>query len=106
MHPGRAATPARAHPARASSGTRTRTEERAFDLIFTRVVASKNMATEPDSSQYLRKLCLRDGRTELRACYPSDICNILISIGKYEDRPPCMSKTDLERAAGLYFAKT
>ena len=81
-------------------------DERAFDLIFTRVVSSKNLATEPDSSQYLRKLCLRDGRTELRACYPSDICNILISIGKYEDRPPRMSKTDLERAAGLYFAKT
>ncbi|MDQ2950173.1 MAG: AAA family ATPase [Acidobacteriota bacterium] len=81
-------------------------DERAFDQIFTRVVASKSLATEPDSAQYLRKLCLRDGRTELRACYPSDICNILISIGKYEDRPPRLSKTDLERAASLYFAKT
>ena len=74
--------------------------------FFTRVVANKDLATEPDSAQYLRKLCLRDGRTELRACYPSDICNILISIGKYEDRPPRLSKADLERAASLYFAKT
>ena len=37
---------------------------------------------EPDSAEYLRKLCLREGRTELRACYPADICNILTSIGK------------------------
>ena len=80
-------------------------DERAFDLIFTRVVASKSLAAEPDTAQYLRKLCLADGRTELRACYPSDICNILISIGKYEDRAPRLSKSDLDRAAGLYFAK-
>ena len=57
------------------------------------------------SAEYLRKLCLREGRTELRACYPSDICNILVSIGKYEGRPPYISKTELERAAALYFAK-
>jgi hypothetical protein len=81
-------------------------DERAFDQIFTRVVAMKSLATEPDTAQYLRKLCLSDGRSELRACYPSDICNILISIGKYEDRPPRMSKADLDRAANLYFAKT
>ena len=60
---------------------------------------------EPDSAEYMRKLCLREGRTELRACHPSDICNILVSIGKYEGRPPLMSKTELERAASLYFAK-
>ncbi|MGI8746116.1 MAG: AAA family ATPase [Bryobacteraceae bacterium] len=81
-------------------------DERSFDQIFSRVVASKNLPAEPDTGQYMRKLCLRDGRTELRACYPSDICNILISIGKYENRPPRLSKTDLERAAALYFAKS
>jgi hypothetical protein len=37
--------------------------------------------------------------------YPADICNILTSIGKYEGRPPYMSKSELERAAALYFAK-
>ena len=48
---------------------------------------------------------LREGRTELRACYPSDICNILTSIGRYEGRPPLMTKPDLERATSLYFAR-
>src|SRR5260370_34790967 len=80
-------------------------DEKSFDQIFHRVVASFNIPSEPDSAEYLRKLCLREGRTELRACYPADICNILTSIGKYEQRPPYMTKVELERAAALYFAK-
>lgn len=81
-------------------------DERSFDQIFSRVVSSYHIQHEPDSSEYLRKLCLREGRTELRACYPSDICNILTSIGKYEGRPAHMTKLELERAAALYFAKS
>ncbi|HTS78382.1 MAG TPA: hypothetical protein VMG40_19390 [Bryobacteraceae bacterium] len=77
----------------------------AFDQIFGRVVQSRNIQTEPDSAEYLRKLCLREGRTELRACYPADICNILSAIGRYEGRGPIMTKSELERAAALYFAK-
>ncbi len=76
-----------------------------FDQIFARVVAGRNIQAEADSSEYLRKLCLREGRTELRACYPADICNILTSIGRYEGRPPLMTKPELERATSLYFAK-
>ena len=78
----------------------------AFDQIFTRVVASRNIQAETDSAEYLRKLCLREGRTELRACYPADICNILLSIGRYEGRPAQMTKPELERAAALYFARS
>ena len=78
----------------------------AFDQIFTRVVQSRNIQAEADSAEYLRKLCLREGRTELRACYPADICNILLSIGRYEGRPPQMTKPELERAAALYFARS
>ncbi len=77
----------------------------AFDQIFGRVVQSRNIQAEPDSAEYLRKLCLREGRTELRACYPADICNILSAIGRYEGRGPIMTKSELERAAALYFAK-
>ncbi|MGH9663998.1 MAG: AAA family ATPase, partial [Bryobacteraceae bacterium] len=80
-------------------------DQKSFDEIFRRVVQGKGMTAEPDTAEYLRKLCLREGRTELRACYPADICNILISIGRYEGRPPNMKKSDLERATALYFAK-
>ena len=77
-----------------------------FDSIFSRVVAAKRVPAEPDSSEYLRKLCLKDGRVELRACYPLDICNILVSIAEYERRPVGMTKEDLDRAVQLYFAKS
>jgi len=77
-----------------------------FDQIFARVVQSRNIEAEIDSAEYLRKLCLREGRTELRACYPADICNILLAIGRYEGRPPQMTKPDLERATALYFARS
>lgn len=77
----------------------------AFDQIFQRVVTAKAIPCEPDSAEYLRHLCLRDGRTELRACYPADICNILKSIGRYEGRPARMTRADLDRATSLYFAK-
>jgi len=77
-----------------------------FDQIFERVVQAKDMQTEPDSAEYLRKVCLREGRTELRACYPLDICNILNAIGRYEKRAAVMTKSELERAASLYFARS
>jgi len=80
-------------------------DAQSFDQIFGRVVQARGIAAEPDSAEYLRKICLREGRTELRACYPGDICNILASIGRYEGRPPRMTKPDLERATALYFAK-
>jgi len=80
-------------------------DARAFDEIFNRVIHARQLASEPDTAEFVRGLCLREGRTELRACYPSDICNILVAIGQYEKRPPRLSKGDLERAAALYFAK-
>jgi hypothetical protein len=76
-----------------------------FDQIFARVVQARGFQAESDSAEYLRKLCLREGRTELRACYPNDICTILNSIGRYEGRAPIMTKAEMERAAALYFAK-
>jgi predicted ATPase with chaperone activity len=76
-----------------------------FDQIFQRVMQGRRLQTDHDSSEVLRQLCLREGRTELRACYPSDIANIIMAIGKYEGQPPVITKSNLERAANLYFAK-
>ncbi len=77
----------------------------AFDQIFVRVAQAKGLQPEADSAETLRNLCMREGRTQLRACYPADIMNIMMSIARYEGRPPMMTKTDLERASNLYFAK-
>jgi hypothetical protein len=81
-------------------------DAQAFDAIFQRVVGSKNIPADFDSADYLRKLCLREGRTELRACVPSDICAIIETISRYESRPVQVNRPNLERAVNLYFAKS
>ncbi|MDX2150429.1 MAG: AAA family ATPase [Bryobacteraceae bacterium] len=81
-------------------------EPAVFDQIFHRVVQARNMRYEHDSAEYLRRLCLMDGRSELRACYPNDVCNILTSIGRYEGEIPEMNHDSLERAVHLYFARS
>jgi hypothetical protein len=77
-----------------------------FDMIFQRVVSTRNVPADYDSAEYLRKLCLSDGRTQLRACYPLDILNIITSICQYENRPVQITKAELERAVHLYFARS
>jgi hypothetical protein len=76
-----------------------------FDMIFQRVVKSRNIPSEPGAEEYLRRLCLREGRVELRACYPNDMCDIISSISQYEGRAPEINRPNLERACALYFAK-
>jgi predicted ATPase with chaperone activity len=77
-----------------------------FDMIFQRVVTTRNVPTDYDSAEYLRKLCLSAGRTQLRACYPLDIVNIIAAISQYENRPIQVTRPDLERAVHLYFARS
>lgn len=75
-----------------------------FDEIFRRVTRSRQVEVALESSATFRELCLADGRSDLRACYPSDICNILNSIARYESREPVATADDLKRAVRLYFA--
>src|SRR5262249_1888425 len=55
-----------------------------FDEIFRRVTRAKNIPIDSGAAEYFRQLCQSGGRTELRACYPPDICGILVTIAKYE----------------------
>jgi len=77
-----------------------------FDMIYQRVVSTRNVPADYDSAEYLRKLCLSEGRTQLRACYPLDILNIITAICQYENRPVQITKAELERAVHLYFARS
>jgi len=75
----------------------------AFDEIFRRVARSRLVTVRPESFAALRALCLAGGRTELRACYPNDVCKILNSIARYESREAEATPEDLQRAVRLYF---
>jgi len=75
----------------------------AFDEIFRRVTRARKVGEAHENTAMFRELCLGGGRSELRACYPNDICNILNSIARYENREPVASAEDLKRAVQLYF---
>ncbi len=75
-----------------------------FDVIFDRVTATRKLPCSPGTAAVVRQLCLESGCTELRACYPNDICDLLEWINEYEEAP---RKVDLERfrrAVRLHFA--
>jgi hypothetical protein len=77
-----------------------------FNEIWRRVAIMKKLPYDPEIVDYVRSLVLSDGRSELRACYPLDLCNIILSISDYEKRSPQMSKDDLQRAVNLYFTQS
>ena len=81
-------------------------DSKVFDEIFHRILAEKNIPFEPDSTEFLRRLCLHLGPKELRACYPRDIIDILVAISGYEAVPLAINKANLKRAVTLYFTKT
>ncbi len=81
-------------------------DDETFDRIFEVETAKQNIACGPGGAELLRKLCKLHGGNELRACYPVDICRILVWIGEYENRPAVEATHGaLERAVGLYFAQ-
>jgi hypothetical protein len=76
-----------------------------FDEIFRRVAAANNVPCEPGAAEHLRERCRAAGYKYLRACYPMDIYKLVKAISEYEARPVRMTKTNIDRAVALYFAK-
>jgi hypothetical protein len=77
-----------------------------FDKIFFRILEEKNIPSQQNCEKFLRQLCLELGPKELRACYPRDIIDIIISTSKYETKPLEINEDNLLRAVKLYFTKT
>lgn len=80
-------------------------EDQIFDLIFEREIGQQNIAAEAGNAEQLRRLCKLHSDGGLRACYPGDICRILLWISEYEERPVKITTTELERAVELYFTR-
>ena len=78
----------------------------AFDEIFKRVLLRQGIPFKQDLAAHLRGLCRQHGVPDLRACYPSDICEILAALAVYERIPFTLSAQNLARAAHLYFLHT
>ncbi len=76
-----------------------------FREILARVLNERGILCDPAAADDFVALCLSHGET-LRACYPADLCDILIWRSDYEGRVPKLSHEELERAAGLYFTRS
>jgi hypothetical protein len=77
-----------------------------FDSIFERIVRSRSIVSHDGAAQRLRELCKEAGATELRACYPGDMCTIIEWIKRFEGEAVEILPGDLERAVALYFTRT
>jgi hypothetical protein len=77
-----------------------------FDRIFERIVKTRGLQCEPESSALLQQLCAEFTGREMRACYPADIIDIIEAICAYEEAPVEISEVNLRRALNIYFTRT
>lgn len=77
-----------------------------FDEIFMRILEAKGIPYDEDAPTYLRELCESSGTGELRACYPGDILRVLESVTTYEQKPYVVTRSNIDRAGSIYFART
>ena len=77
-----------------------------FDAITERVLMRYGLPFDRELGPCLRELCRQNGATDLRACQPGDICEILASLALYERQPVTVNPQNLSRAARLYFMQT
>jgi len=79
--------------------------ETTFREILARVLRTHQIACDPSTASYFVGLCREHGHA-LKACYPSDLVDILIWRSQYEERAPEMTPLELDCAAALYFTRT
>jgi hypothetical protein len=77
-----------------------------FDRIFARIVKTRGLQCEPESSALLQQLCAEFTGRKMRACYPADVINIIEAICAYEEVPVEINEVNLRRAVNIYFAQT
>lgn len=73
-----------------------------FHEILARALDERRLSCDASTAGYVAELCLRHGDA-LRACYPADLCDILLWRSQYEGRPPQVTRTELDCAAEMYF---
>ncbi|MGA2131634.1 MAG: AAA family ATPase [Bryobacteraceae bacterium] len=78
--------------------------EECFRRILSRALSERQLDCDPGTTAYLVELCLRRGDA-LKACHPADLCDILRWRSEYEGRPPQVTRSELDRAAELYFTR-
>jgi hypothetical protein len=76
-----------------------------FRQILVRALAERHITYDADATQYMIELC-RHNAGHLLACYPGDLCNILLWRSHYDGQPLQITRTLLDTAAEVYFTHT
>ncbi len=79
--------------------------EEDFITIFQDSAEHFNIPYDKNCVDYLMEKYFREIRP-LRGCHPRDILQQLVNIAIYENRPPRMTKEDLDKSIDLYFTAT
>jgi hypothetical protein len=75
-----------------------------FNEILARVLDKLGLSCDATAADYMVELCLRHSGA-LKACYPSDLCDILAWRSQYKGSPLQVTALELDQAADLYFTK-
>jgi hypothetical protein len=73
-----------------------------FDAIVQMTAARLGMEFEDGGEVFLREMCLRHS-SDLRSCFPRDICQAIRAISIYENQRGMVTHEEIERAATMYF---
>ena len=79
-------------------------EDDAFDEVLRRVAADRRITVQPEAPAILRKGSRELGDGDLRPYLPGAIATLITSIADYEQRPPVMDRTSLERSLEMFFS--
>ena len=79
--------------------------EETFYEILNRVMAERGISCDRDTAAYMVELCLRHSQ-HLRACYPGDLCDILLWRSQYEGQPLQVNRAQLDTAIEVYFTRS
>ena len=74
-----------------------------YAKIFEEVCAQKGVPYNPGAVEYLFQNVYEKYRLNLRSCHPRDLIEQVVSIAKFNNKPPTLDKPLLERACQTYF---
>jgi MoxR-like ATPase len=80
--------------------------EETFWDILKREADKRRLQVDMSICEHMIMRCREKAGHWLRACYPRDLLDIIVAIDEYEERKPCLSNDQVDRAAGIYFSET
>ena len=75
-----------------------------FHEILARELDRRQISCDAETAAYVAELCQQRGDS-LKACYPADLCDILMWRSRYEGRTAEFCRAELDRAADMYFTR-